>query len=185
MCYYFRPQSVGLHASPPRTSHTVTATLAPSPSQTTGKFPEYNKVWEDDTLNVVAIFGKYEDGATTASDAGIAAFNEFVGAMKSELGDARPDDRSRRTSRRTRASTRPTSSSTRRSPTARRSTVVALLTDNVNTGLQQPAFRARYEALSTRADFIVVQRPRRPRQQHPRARATRASGSPASTSSCS
>jgi hypothetical protein len=33
--------------------------------------------------------------------------------------------------------------------------VVALLTDNVNTGLSQPAFRSRYEALSTRADFIV------------------------------
>ena len=33
--------------------------------------------------------------------------------------------------------------------------VVALLTDNVNKGLQTPAFRTRYETLSTRADFIV------------------------------
>jgi hypothetical protein len=33
--------------------------------------------------------------------------------------------------------------------------VVALLTDDVNTGLQNPTFRARYESLSTRADFIV------------------------------
>ena len=38
---------------------------------TTGKYPEYDKVWEDGTLRVVAIFGKYEDGATTSSDAGI------------------------------------------------------------------------------------------------------------------
>ena len=33
--------------------------------------------------------------------------------------------------------------------------VVALLTDNVNKGLQDPTFRTRYETLSTRADFIV------------------------------
>ena len=33
--------------------------------------------------------------------------------------------------------------------------VVALLTDNVQEGLQDPTFRARYEALSTRADFIT------------------------------
>ena len=31
---------------------------------------------------------------------------------------------------------------------------VALLTDNVNAGLSQTAFRQRYESLSTRADFI-------------------------------
>ena len=63
----------------------VSATLSPSPTTTTGKFPEYTKIWEDNTLNVVAIFGKFEDGATSG-DAGIDGFNEFVGAMKTELG---------------------------------------------------------------------------------------------------
>jgi hypothetical protein len=40
-------------------------------------------------------------------------------------------------------------------PDGKQVRVVALLTDNIRLGLQQPTFRARYEALSTRADFII------------------------------
>src|SRR4029079_8312326 len=64
MFYYFRPRNSGCNlaaadiTAPP-------ATLTPSGTQTTGKFPEYNKVWEDGALNVVAIFGKFDDGATS------------------------------------------------------------------------------------------------------------------------
>ncbi len=153
MFYYFRPRNSGCTLAAGDV-HSVTATLTPSPAQTTGKFPEYNKIWEDNTLNVVAIFGKYEDGATTTADAGIAGYNEFVAAMKSELRDrglttvpasvptspgvAAPDIEFNATL-----------------PDGKKIKVVAMLTDNVNTGLSQPAFRARYEALSTRADFIT------------------------------
>ncbi|HEU4614887.1 MAG TPA: hypothetical protein VFS15_22500, partial [Kofleriaceae bacterium] len=151
MFYYFRPRASGCTIADADV-HTVTASLAPSPTSTTGKFPEYNKIWEDNTLNVVAIFGKYEDGATTGSDAGISAYNEFVKAMKSELqsrnlttvpasvpsspGVNAPDIEFNATL-----------------PDGKQIKVVALLTDNINTGLQNPTFRARYEALSTRADF--------------------------------
>ena len=55
----------------------------------------------------------------------------------------------------TRASPRPTSSSTRRSPTARRSTSSRCSPTTSTTASQNPTFRARYESLSTRADFIV------------------------------
>ncbi len=153
MFYYFRPRASGCTIADADV-HTVTASLAPSPTSTTGKFPEYNKIWEDNTLNVVAIFGKYEDGATTGSDAGISAYNEFVKAMKSELqsrnlttvpasvpsspGVNAPDIEFNATL-----------------PDGKQIKVVALLTDNINTGLQNPTFRARYEALSTRADFIA------------------------------
>lgn len=153
MFYYFRPRASGCDIAAADV-HTVTASLAPSPTSTTGKFPEYNKIWEDNTLNVVAIFGKYEDGATTGSDAGISAYNEFVNAMKSELqsrnlttvpasvpsspGVNAPDIEFNATL-----------------PDGKQIKVVALLTDNINTGLQNPTFRARYEALSTRADFIA------------------------------
>jgi hypothetical protein len=153
MFYYFRPKASGCHLAAADIVST-SATLAPSPTSTTGKFPEYDKVWEDGTLNVVAIFGKYEDGATTASDAGIDGFNEFVGAMKSELsshnlttvpanvpsapGVSAPDIEFNATL-----------------DGGKKVHVVALLTDNVNKGLQDPTFRARYESLSTRADFIV------------------------------
>ncbi|HEY6038439.1 MAG TPA: PPC domain-containing protein [Kofleriaceae bacterium] len=152
MFYYFRPKASGCTLAP-ADAVKATATLSPSPTSTTGKFPEYTKIWEDNTLNVVAIFGKYEDGAI-ANDAGIDGFNTFVAAMKSELGThgmttipasvpanpgvAAPDIEFNATL-----------------ADGKKIHVVALLTDNVNTGLSQPAFRSRYEALSTRADFIV------------------------------
>jgi hypothetical protein len=130
---------------------TASATL--SPNNTTGMFPEYNKVWEDGSLNVVAIFGKYEDGATS-SDAGIDGYNAFVASMKTEL--------SRYTVVSTPA-TVPTSPGVSATdiewnatlPNGKKIKVNALLTDNVRTALGTTAFRTRYENLSTRADFIV------------------------------
>ncbi len=152
MFYYFRPRNSGCHLAATDVFG-AKATLAPSPTTTTGKFPEYKKVWEDGTLNVVAIFGKYEDGATSG-DAGIDGYNEFVAAMKSELSSHD-------------LTTVPANVSSSPGVSApdiefnatldggRKIHVVALLTDNVNTGLQDPTFRGRYESLSTRADFIV------------------------------
>jgi hypothetical protein len=152
MFYYFRPKMSGCTVAAADATK-VSAQLTPSPTTTTGKFPEYNKIWEDGTLNVVAIFGKYKDGATTG-DEGINGFNQFVGAMKTELGTRN-------------LTTIPAAVPTNPGVAApdiefnatladgKKIHVVALLTDNVNTGLSQPAFRARYEALSTRADFIV------------------------------
>ncbi len=153
MFYYFRPRASGCNLAASDV-HAVTASLTLSPAQTTGKFPEYNKIWEDGVLNVVAIFGKYEDGATTAADAGIDGYNEFIGAMKSEFatrnlttvpasipsnpGVANPDIEFNATL-----------------PDGKKVHVVALLTDNINDGLQNSTFRARYESLSSRADFIA------------------------------
>lgn len=153
MFYYYRAKRSGCQLDDADLNR-VTATVTPSPSQTTGKFPEYDKVWEDGRLEVLAIFGKYEDGATTSSDAGIAAYNQFISSMKQELGTrnlttipasvpsspgvSAPDIEFNATL-----------------PDGKQVHVVALLTDNVRTGLTQTAFRSRYEALSTRADFIV------------------------------
>jgi hypothetical protein len=153
MFYYYRPAAFNCEIDPADV-HTVTATMSPSSLQTTGKFPEYHKIWEDDRLEVVAIFGKNEDGATTAADAGIAAYNRFISAMKNELGGndlttipanvplspgvSMPDIEFNATL-----------------PSGKKVRVVAMLTDNVRVGLTQPAFRARYESLSTRADYIV------------------------------
>lgn len=153
MFYYYRPLRSGCALAEADIAR-VTATVSPSPTQSTGKFPELDKVWEDGKLEVLAIFGKYEDGATTASDAGIAAYNQFIAAMKQELG-AR--------SLTTIPSTVPTSPGVGTPdielhatlPDGKQIRVVALLTDNVQAGLSQTAFRTRYETLSTRADFIV------------------------------
>lgn len=152
MFYYFRPKASACRLADADVV-TASAAITPSPTNTTGKFPEYDKLWEDGTLNVVAIFGKYEDGATSG-DAGINGYNQFVAAMKAELGDKQLT---------TIPATVPTSPGVAAPDIEFSATladgkkihVLALLTDNVNKGLQDATFRARYEAASTRADFIV------------------------------
>ena len=152
MFYYYRPNRSGCSVAAADVN-TVTATFSPSPVQTTGKFPEYTKIWEDNKLEVVAIFGKNEDGATSG-DVGIDAYNRFVSAVKTELsarnlttipatvpsnpGVAAPDIELNATL-----------------PDGKQIRVVVLLTDNVRIGLSQPTFRARYESLSSRADYII------------------------------
>ena len=153
MFYYFRPNASGCNIAA-ADMHKVTAQLTPSPAQTTGKFPEYNKIWEDNTLNVVAIFGKYEDGATSAGDAGISAYNEFIAAMKSELSTRNLTTVPASVPSSPGVST-PDIEFNATLPDGKKIKVVALLTDNVNAGLQMTAFRQRYESLSTRADFIT------------------------------
>jgi hypothetical protein len=153
MWYYFRPNRSGCSIADADVIE-VTADVSVSSINTTGKYPEYDKVWEDDALKVVSIFGKYEDFATSNSDAGIAAYNEFVGDLKAELG-----------ARGISFTTVPASvpfnpginmpdiSFTATLADGKRIEVVALLVDNVRT---PPSwFDTRYAALSTRADIIA------------------------------
>ena len=151
MWYYYRPHASRCNlddADIVRAEATVTV----SQINTTGKYPEYHRVWEDDVFEVVAIFGKYEDGATSSSDAGIAAYNEFVGAIKSRLGSAELVT---------------TPAEIPYSPgigtpdvvfdatlaDGKRVKVTALLVDNVRTA--GATFDARYNELSTTADLIA------------------------------
>ena len=85
MWYYYRPQSSRCSLAAADVV-TATATVTRSVENTTGKYPEYHKVWEDNELKVVAIFGKYEESGTTTADAGIAAYNAFVSTMRSTFG---------------------------------------------------------------------------------------------------
>lgn len=64
---------------------TTNAKVTVSAANTTGKYPEYHRVWEDGVLQVLAVFGKYEEGATSDYDAGIEAYNEFIRAVRSSL----------------------------------------------------------------------------------------------------
>jgi hypothetical protein len=151
MWYYYRPRASGCSLDPADVV-ACTAQVAPSGSQTTGKFPEYHKVWEDQRLEVVAIFGKYEDGATTASDAGIAAYNNLVASLKTYL---------RSYPLTTVPATIPTAPGVGTPDITFTATlgggktvkVTALLLDNVATA--GPSFNARYEGLSTTADLIM------------------------------
>jgi hypothetical protein len=83
MWYYYRPRNSGCDIKPEEVVEVVAAATK-STENTTGKFPEYHKIWEDNRLEVVAIFGKFEEDAK-ANDAGIDAFNAYVAMMKREL----------------------------------------------------------------------------------------------------
>lgn len=153
MWYYYRPQLSGCKlADGDVVSTHVTVTV--SEVNTTGKYPEYHKVWEDNSLRIVAVFGKYEDGATSGSDAGIAAYNEFASAMAKRLAPYSPV---------TVPETIPTLPGTNGVAVdlqwkanlgeGRDVQVNALLVDNVADA--GTAFYGRYEDLSTYADLIA------------------------------
>lgn len=151
MWYYYRPNSFNCTIAPTDIIET-TATVSVSAINTTGKYPEYHKIWEDNALKVVAIFGKYEDGATANSDAGIAAYNNFYTKLKSTLSNL---------SLKTTPAEIPVTPGVAVSditfsatlPDGKTVEVVALLVDNVRTsGI---AFDSRYAELSTRADLII------------------------------
>jgi len=150
MWYYFRPERSGCELADEDVFKT-TATVTVSDENTTGKYPEYHKVWEDDALSVVAIFGKYEDGATTSSDAGIRAYNEFVKEISTQLGEHQLT---------TEPTELPSAPGVAHPDTTFRATladgnkveVVALLVDNVRTA--GATFNERYEQLSGDADMI-------------------------------
>ena len=150
MWYYYRPNRSGCEMAE-EDVFVTTATVTVSDENTEGKYPEYHMVWDDQALTVVAIFGKYEDGATTSSDAGISAYNNFVASIKSKLRDDQlitvPEE----------VSSNPgvampdiTFRATR--PDGRSVEIVALLVDNVRTASEE--FNQRYEELSTDADMI-------------------------------
>lgn len=151
MWYYFRPGRSGCSLDAADVVE-AEATVRVSDRATTGKYPEYDKVWADDALKVVAVFGKYEDGATSPADAGISAYNEFVKSLKRLLAPHGltttpadvPDAPGTATTDITFEATL---------DGGRTVTVVALLVDNVRTAGAE--FNARYESLTPDADLIT------------------------------
>lgn len=151
MWYYYRPARSGCRLDEGDVFR-FEAAASVSEINTSGKFPEYHKVWEDDALEVVAIFGKYEDNATSGTDAGISAYNKFLRSIGDEL---RPHALV------TEPAEVPGSPGVSLPEVTFRATmgdgrtvrVVAILVDNVRTA--GAAFDTRYEELSGRADLIV------------------------------
>jgi hypothetical protein len=151
MWYYYRPDKADCVLSEDEIVR-ATATATRSALNTTRKYPEYHKVWEDDRLEVISIFGKFDPKAGRPEDAGISAFNGFVRMMKNEL-------------RSTTLVTTPADVGDAPGPNVKDVTlegtlpdgktvkISALLVDDiVSTG---PDFDARYESLSPSADLIA------------------------------
>lgn len=151
MWYYYRPRQSGCDIKDDEVVKT-TAHVVVSSENTTSKFPEYQKVWEDDRLEIVAIFGKYEANATSG-DAGIDGFNEFVSSMKTTMAALGP------------VVSTPANLADRPGPATldvtfettladgKKVKVVALLVDAITQVWQ--GFDARYESLTPTADVIA------------------------------
>lgn len=89
--YYYRPAKNSCPLNDPSSDDDnivarVNAQLVVSGQNTTGKSPEYAKIWEDDKLIVTAIFGKNEAGGSTTSDAGVAAYLQMYDGLLIQFG---------------------------------------------------------------------------------------------------
>jgi hypothetical protein len=151
MWYYYRPRQSGCDIKNDEVVK-VTAIAKRSTENTKKKYPEYQKVWEDDRLEIVAIFGKYEANATSG-DAGIDGFNQFVSSMKTTMAALGP------------VASTPAGVADRPGPATldvtfettladgKKVKVVALLVDAITQVWQ--GFDARYESLTPTADVIA------------------------------
>jgi hypothetical protein len=83
MWYHYRPQQPSCDITDAEVIKT-TATTSRSTMNTPGRYPEYQKVWADNRLEVISIFAKYAANADS-NDAGIDGFHSFVARMTSTL----------------------------------------------------------------------------------------------------
>lgn len=88
--YFYRPFNrlcplrVSVNSLPNVTSLNIR--LALSGTNTSGKFPEYGKIWEDGELTATIMVGTYEAGATSDRDMGIVQFNEIYQQLMRVFG---------------------------------------------------------------------------------------------------
>ena len=146
--YYYRPNLTSCKLAAGDVVK-FTAAVTVSPENTKNKYPEYDKIWEDQTLRVVAIFGKYEDGATTSADAGIDGYGTFVSEVRRLWPEATVTPANAAAAP---GADQPDVQIDAALPNGRKLVVNALLVDNVSSAPQ--SFYTRYEGLSTEADII-------------------------------
>jgi hypothetical protein len=147
--YYYRPEQQGCTIAAEDVVK-ARATVRVSPENQTNKYPEYDKIWSDDTLDVVAIYGKVADGTTTDSDRGVWSHSHFVNTMKRELPNARTTPADLPPRLQTQFNDVTIESTLANGKKVR---VTSFLVDNVREG--GPEFERRYNELSGDADVIV------------------------------
>lgn len=61
------------------------ATVKPFAGETTGKYPEYDQMWQDGELDVVAVFGLISGSTDSESDPGVGEYKRFVSGSQGLL----------------------------------------------------------------------------------------------------
>jgi hypothetical protein len=93
MFLFFRPRQAGCSIDADDVMVTQ-ATVNVSTNNTTSKYPEYDRVWDDGELDVIAMFGReLPDGS--GDDEGVRAYATFVAKMRDALLMLQPDARRR------------------------------------------------------------------------------------------
>ncbi len=64
------------------------ATVRPSANETTGKYPEYDLMWKDNELDVVAVFGLIDSTSYSDSDSGVAEYTRFIQGTRNNVRGA-------------------------------------------------------------------------------------------------
>ncbi|MFT5431402.1 MAG: hypothetical protein ACI9OJ_002097 [Myxococcota bacterium] len=151
MWYYYRPAAYSCDIAE-GDIFKAEAKVSLSAINTTGQYPEYHKIWEDNVFRTVAIFGKYKHGATSNGDPGIGAYNGYVTATIERLREHGA------TTTPAELSTTPgveTPDVTIRAtlPGGQEVEVVVLLIDGVQSA--GSTFDSRYAEVSADADFIA------------------------------
>jgi hypothetical protein len=85
--YYYRPDACAIASTPAGELVTHTqVSLVKSVEATTGKSPEYTKVWEDGRLVVTAIYAKDKIGSQDDWDVGVSAYRELYDSLLEQYG---------------------------------------------------------------------------------------------------
>lgn len=141
----FQPNAIGCQLKDEDVFR-ATAKVRKAPNITEGKFPEYDQVWRDKALKVVAIYGAAES-TTSASDIGVAQYEKFLSGVRTALKNSALKENAK-------------SSSIARDVTisaslenGRSVTVTALLVDTVFAAGAD--LEARYAPLSADADLVL------------------------------
>ena len=83
--YYYRPEKSACKFDD-EDVYRIPATVTPSDAQTKGKYPEYDKVWEDKAFETVAIFGMAKEGGDH-TDVGARGYHRFANKVLNALAD--------------------------------------------------------------------------------------------------
>lgn len=89
--YYYRPEKSAcplkyMNNIDPLVATTTQIHLSKSNKNTTGKSPEYDKVWEDNRLTITAIFGMADEEDISEWDAGVSAYKSTVNSILRTFG---------------------------------------------------------------------------------------------------
>lgn len=128
----------------------ATATVAPHPKETRGRYPEYDKVWADDTLDFVAVFGIIS--SNTPEDEGARTREMLLAEAQRSLRDAVRTDAPE-----TRGILKDSTVSGKITigGRERKVNVTGILVQEVSSA--GSAFDARYETVTASADVVVYE----------------------------